>query len=232
MSKNTNIFIFLDNGNGFLGIIVLIILAIAAIKTGTRWIFDHTIRPWIFVIIKGYFKLFLCPLLFFVKPQDFASGFGTKSVSESDIQLFFQNPNNYITENNGIYSYANIIFALIMLFGICLFYYKNGIIKGKAKWCVRYLITTVLISVPLFAFMLEKVSYLQMHVNIDGHYTEIYKDIQSNLFSIYIKFFIFCILMSYFYKQILLFIGKNFTDREKKRLDKINLRKRKTKEYY
>lgn len=192
--KNVKIYFFpWISGEGCLilgaAIVLIPLIILSLISQGLSWVLDSTVGPWLKAVQQGYLSFFLAPLILMISPKFLASNFGTKNVSEAEIQKFFESAKDYKMDT-GIHTYANIIFAFVMLGIILLFYYKKGLKKGWFRWIPRYLLINILITIPLLTFVWDKflLSFLSSRYQLKGNYNEIYATMKKQVIDTYISF--------------------------------------------
>jgi hypothetical protein len=96
------------------------------------------------------------------------------------------------------------------------------------------------ITIPIWYYVIDKYGYLlKNRYKLTGHYTEIYKSLQKNVTDSYIIFIILAIITIIIGHNLILLVGRNKIERDKKReawklirQQKKLLKANKVKEYY
>lgn len=229
------------SGESFLLIALFVILTPLMILGLITQFIGMTIGPFIEPIVKSYSSLVLLPMIFVIKPESLATGFGSKPMDEAQIQTFFDEAVKSIS--NTQFLYMNLIFALLMLVLVLIYYYKNGIKKGIFRWIGRYIVLNILITIPLWGYLIEKLITVDVNSLINAHYLKIYAAMQQQVKTSYVILIITVLLVTISMQFMILFVGKNYHERklkwierknkkEEKKNEKINRRKNREIEYY
>jgi antibiotic biosynthesis monooxygenase (ABM) superfamily enzyme len=230
------------SGESFLLMALFVILAPLMILGLVTQFLGMTIGPFLEPILKSYSSLISLPIIFFVKPESLATAFGTTTMSEVEIQAFFEEALKHTSKID--FLYMNLIFAGVMAILILLYSYKNGVKKGFLGWIGRYFLLNLLITVPLWGYIINKLPIVSKDIELSKvHYTEIYASMQGQVKIALAILLITVIIVTIIGHFVILFIGKNYVERkqyweyrkkekEARRLEKIEQKKNKKTEYY
>ncbi|WBW96257.1 hypothetical protein [Oceanirhabdus sp. W0125-5] len=233
------------SGEGFIIIVAVILFIPLFIFSLISQVVNMTIGPYIAQIMKVYSSFVLMPLIFIIKPEFLATSFGTEVKTEKEIQEFFESAVTYTNKTE--LSYINLIFAGGILILMLVYFYKKGVRKGFLYWSVRYFIINVLITIPVWNYVIE--NYYDVIIKtrlVKGHYSQIYESMKNMVVEYYIVFLILAIVITVIGHFLILMVGKNIQGRkqrweekklkkEEKKLKKIEKKKNRVKkevEYY
>ncbi|TCK98053.1 hypothetical protein EDC19_0468 [Natranaerovirga hydrolytica] len=215
-SKTTIFFFPGGNGDGFLLILFIPFIILGLIGLGIVALFNNfgmyvESIPYAYLSILGFIFALL------VKPKQLATSFGTQQMTETEIQDYFEQIDT-VFGGSLDYINASIIFALIAFLIFLMYYYKKGIIKGKARWIGRYILINILITTHIwYYFMNTYEEFFFGHTHYEGYYTIIYKSMQKDILISFAWYIVFCFVISTITHIAIVLVGKNKLERDKRR---------------
>ena len=150
---------------------IIIFVPITILRFITQFL-QMKIGPFFNPILEAYSSIILSPLVFFIDSKSLATGFGTKEMSEGEIQTFFQASFRCTSQTKHLY--MDLIFVAIMAILILLYFYKKGMRKNFLSWIYRSVVLNFFITIPLWGYIINKFNIVVTDSNlINAHYTEI-----------------------------------------------------------
>lgn len=201
-----------------------------------------TIGPFFEPIMKSYSYVILLPIIFLIEPDMLATSFGTKTMTEGEIQAFFNESLTHTTQTH--YLFINLVFVGVMAILILLYFYKNGVKKGVLRWIGRYFFLNVLITIPLWGFMIDNLgSTSDVSKYTSVHYTEIFAMLQGQVRHAFYLLIILAVVVTVIGHILILLVGRNYLrrkqyweerkkEKENKRLAKLEKKRNKEIKYY
>lgn len=223
-------------GQDFLAFILFLLFIPLIIFWSAMYFLGSYIGPYVTPILEAYSSFIVIPLVYFISPESLATAFGAKKMTALEIQAFYDSAIHELYKPYP-HNFMNLIFIVLMLLIIIGFYYKNGIKKGYIRWIGRYLVLNMLVTIPLWDYLIRNYSNWLIKTKVlPGKYTEIFNSMKSQVTESLIILFIVSIIVSVIGHYMIMISGRNISVRkqkwEEKRLSKGNLKRKKEVEYY